>query len=167
MAEFQTFVHALFYLAAVPEYVGRLREEVEEVIREGWTKEALDQMYKVDSFIKESQRKTPLGNRECRSILCLLYADRSSRHDASCQEGLHIRGWHTYSTTVSVNPTQAHHDPEMYETPEQFKGFRFAKMRLQQDSKNMILLPPPQRSCLSDTGVMPVLDATSQLASSR
>ena len=84
MAEFQTFVHALFYLAAVPEYVGRLREEVEEVIREGWTKEALDQMYKVDSFIKESQRKTPLGNRECRSILCLLYANGNS-HDAGCQ----------------------------------------------------------------------------------
>ena len=77
-------MHALFYLAALPEYIGHLREEVEEVIREGWTKEALDQMYKVDSFIKESQQKTPLGNRECRSILCMLYADRNSRHDASC-----------------------------------------------------------------------------------
>ena len=46
-------MHALFYLAALPEYIGPLREEVEEVIeRKGWTKEALDQMYKVDSFIK-------------------------------------------------------------------------------------------------------------------
>ena len=43
-------------LAALPEYIGPLRAEVEEVIeRGGWTKEALDQMYKVDSFIKQSQ----------------------------------------------------------------------------------------------------------------
>ena len=34
-----------------------------------------------------------------------------------------------------VNPTQARHDPETYENPEHFEGFRFAKMRLQQDSK--------------------------------
>ena len=38
-------------------------------------------------------------------------------------------------TTVSVNPTQAHHDPETYENPEQFEGFRFAKMRFQQGGK--------------------------------
>ena len=61
-------------------------------------KEALDQMYKVDSYIKESQRKNPLVDRECRSILCMLYANRNSRHDASCQEGLHIRGWHPCSS---------------------------------------------------------------------
>ena len=68
-----------------------LRAEVEQVIeREGWTKDALDLMYKVDSFIKELQRKTQLGNRTCRSTLCMLYADRNSRHDASCQKGLHI-----------------------------------------------------------------------------
>ena len=95
----QSFVHALFYLAALPEYIGPLRAEVEEVIeREGWTKEALDQMYKVDSFIKESQRKTPLENCECRSILYILYADRNSRNEANCQGGLHIRGWHPYSS---------------------------------------------------------------------
>ena len=38
-------------------------------------------------------------------------------------------------TTVSVNTTQARHDPETYENPEQFEGFHFAKMRLQQVSK--------------------------------
>ena len=85
MAEFQTFVHALFYLAALPEYIGPLRAGVEEVIeRKGRSKEALDQMDKVDSFIKESQRKIPLGNRESLSIPCILYTDRNSRHDASC-----------------------------------------------------------------------------------
>ena len=53
-------------------------------------KEALDQMYKVDSFIKESQQKTPLGNRECRCILCMLYANGNGRHDTSYQEGLQM-----------------------------------------------------------------------------
>jgi len=58
----QTFAHALYDLALYPEYWSALREEVEEVTnREGWTKAAVDQMYKVDSFIKESQRLRPLG----------------------------------------------------------------------------------------------------------
>jgi len=53
----KTFTHALYYLAAFPEYAKPLREEVEEVIeREGWTKAGIDQMHKIDSFIKESLR---------------------------------------------------------------------------------------------------------------
>ena len=80
---------------------------------------------------------------------------RVARKDYTFADGTCI----PQGTTVSVNPTQAHHNPETYENPEQFEGFHVANMRLQQDSKNMILLPPPQSSCLSDTGVMPVLDA--------
>ena len=58
-------MHAFYYLAAFPEYLQPLREEVEEVIEsEGWTKAGLDQMHKIDSFIRESQRLTPLGNRK-------------------------------------------------------------------------------------------------------
>ncbi|EDR01384.1 uncharacterized protein LACBIDRAFT_310984 [Laccaria bicolor S238N-H82] len=121
--EFQPFVHALFYLAALPEYIGPLRAEVEEVIeREGWSKEALDQMHKVDSFIKESQRKTSLGT---------LVMVRIAKEDYTFADGTHI----PQGTTVGVNLAQAHHDPETYENPKEFDGFRFAKMRLQQDSK--------------------------------
>ena len=48
-------------MAACPEYMGPLREEVEEIVRrEGWTKAGLDQMYKIDSLIKEMQRMHPL-----------------------------------------------------------------------------------------------------------
>ena len=36
-------------------------------------------------------------------------------------------------TTVCVNCTPAHNDPEKYDNPDQFDGFRFAKMRLLQD----------------------------------
>jgi cytochrome P450 len=58
----QAITHALFDLAAKPEYLKPLREEVEELIkREGWTKAALEQMHKLDSFVKESQRLHPVG----------------------------------------------------------------------------------------------------------
>lgn len=58
----QTFTHALFFLAAHPEYAKPMREEVQEIVdREGWTHGALNQMVKVDSFIRESQRLNPLG----------------------------------------------------------------------------------------------------------
>ena len=77
-------------------------------------------MYKVDSFIKESQQKTPLGNRECRSILCMLYADRTvimrrvARKAHTLADGTRI----PQGTTVSVNPSQPRHDPETYENLE-------------------------------------------------
>jgi len=63
----QAVTHALFDLASNPEYLKPLREEVEEVTnREGWTKAALDQMCKVDSFVKESQRFRPVS--VCKSV---------------------------------------------------------------------------------------------------
>ena len=44
-------------MAAHPEYVQPMREEVEAAIREdGWTKSAIDKLRKVDSFLRESQR---------------------------------------------------------------------------------------------------------------
>jgi hypothetical protein len=64
----QAVTHALFDLASNPEYLKPLREEVEEVTkREGWTKSALNQMCKLDSFVKESQRFRPFG--VCKSVL--------------------------------------------------------------------------------------------------
>ena len=55
-------MHALYYLATLPEYMQPLREEVEEVVKsEGWTKAGLDKMHKIDSFIRESQRLHPIG----------------------------------------------------------------------------------------------------------
>ena len=47
----------MFDLAAHPEYVAPMREEVEAIIEaEGWTKASIGKMHKVDSFVKESQR---------------------------------------------------------------------------------------------------------------
>ena len=53
----QVFSHSLFELAMRPEYIEPLRKEVENSIRMyGWTKEAIGQMKKLDSFLREDQR---------------------------------------------------------------------------------------------------------------
>ena len=66
----QAFTHALYYLAANPEHAVPLREEVNAVVGEyGWTKAAIDRMYRVDSFIRESQRLDPVGTSEFNSVL--------------------------------------------------------------------------------------------------
>lgn len=57
----QGFTHALYNLAANPQYTQPLREEIESVLKsEGWTKAAMTKMVKLDSFFKESSRIMPL-----------------------------------------------------------------------------------------------------------
>ena len=62
---YQSFTHALFHLAARTQYIEPLREEVERVIAEdGWTKQSMTKMRKLDSFLKEVQRYTGIGMRK-------------------------------------------------------------------------------------------------------
>ncbi len=61
----KSFTHALYYLASSPEFAELLREEIDVIVREyGWTKGGLDQMKKVDSCLRESQRLQPVKNGE-------------------------------------------------------------------------------------------------------
>ena len=61
---FQSFAYALYRLAAYPEYAKPLREEVEQIVQEeGWTKNSMGKMRKVDSYLKECQRLDGLGSR--------------------------------------------------------------------------------------------------------
>lgn len=66
------FAHAMFDLVAHPEAIGTLRDELESVTRtQGWSKTALGNMYKLDSFLKESHRFHGLGASEyCASSIC-------------------------------------------------------------------------------------------------
>ena len=53
----QTFTQTLYRLLAHPEYIEPLRQEVESVVaKEGWTRAGMDQMHKIDSFVRETQR---------------------------------------------------------------------------------------------------------------
>ena len=64
----------MYRLLASPEYLylEPLREEVDVVIREeGWTKTGIDKMYKIDSFLRDSevQRLEGLAVRSLDSLL--------------------------------------------------------------------------------------------------
>jgi hypothetical protein len=59
-----TVTNILYTLAVMPEYIGPLREEVREVMAENGgkiTTRALQQMLKLDSYMKESTRVYPPG----------------------------------------------------------------------------------------------------------
>lgn len=67
-----TLAMILFDLACRPEYIKILREEIEEVERQNgicqnksgayvWTKRSISKLWKLDSFMKESQRVSPLS----------------------------------------------------------------------------------------------------------
>ena len=58
----KTLTQVLYRLLANPEYVEFLRKDVEAAVaEEGWTKAGLDKMYKIDSFVRESQRLDSLN----------------------------------------------------------------------------------------------------------
>jgi hypothetical protein len=58
----QTWTHALYTLAAKPEWIQPLREEVETIIEEeGMTKSAMQRMVKLDSFFRECNRTNTIA----------------------------------------------------------------------------------------------------------
>ena len=58
-------MHALYRVAARPEYAEILRKDIEDVVRkEGWSKNSIDKMHKLDSLLKECQRFYSLGSGE-------------------------------------------------------------------------------------------------------
>ncbi|KAF8521636.1 cytochrome P450 [Hysterangium stoloniferum] len=107
------FSNALFELAARPEYVQPLRKEVERIVsEEGWCKEAMSRMVKLDSFIKESQRMRGI------SALSMMH---KVLQDFTFSDGTRLpKG--TYLGGVSIARQM---DEKYYDDPAEFKGFRF------------------------------------------
>jgi len=62
--------HILYDLCARREYIAPLREEIENVLAEegGCTKQALNRLIKLDSFMKESQRFNPITFRKSDTV---------------------------------------------------------------------------------------------------
>ncbi|KDR68416.1 hypothetical protein GALMADRAFT_215851 [Galerina marginata CBS 339.88] len=112
----KALTHILFDLAAYPEYVEPMREEVLAVIEaDGWTKASLGRMRKVDSFIKESQRLA----------IGALAVTRKVMQDFTFSNGITIpAGTHLAFATLAT-----HMDEANYANPSDFRGFRFAEMR--------------------------------------
>ncbi|THH09628.1 hypothetical protein EW145_g1863 [Phellinidium pouzarii] len=111
-----SFTHGLFHLAARPEYIQPLREEVERMIKaEGWTKHAMTKMRKLDSFMKESQRYSGIG---------MLSMTRKALVDYTLSDGTFLPS----GSMVAANAVGMHYDDSKYDNAREFDGFRFAKM---------------------------------------
>lgn len=133
-------VHAIFELATRPEYVAPLREEMRECFaRHGrGSKEAIDAMHKMDSFIKETQRFNaldsctyPSTSSRRRRVLTAPFPPQPAAlarlvvKPYTFSNGLHVPEG-TYIFTPNSPVLQ---DERFYDEPGRFDGFRFVRMR--------------------------------------
>ncbi|KAI2786817.1 hypothetical protein POX_g09212 [Penicillium oxalicum] len=116
-----TLTNALFDLAARPKYVEPLREEIFSVfggddITETLSKKGLLKLRKLDSFLKESARFSPLNTT---SFARGLSAPITLSDGTVLPRGTHL--------AAAAKPLSL--DPEYYDQAEIFDGFRFARLR--------------------------------------
>ncbi|KAJ7168739.1 cytochrome P450, partial [Mycena filopes] len=122
------FTHALFDLAAHPEHLRPLQEEVERVIdAEGghWSKAALNGMVLVDSFLRESQRlNIPEPVNMNRKVMV--------------KEGFRLSDGTIlpHGAIVCVAAQATHRDAAKFDNPTKFDGFRFARERAEHAAKH-------------------------------
>ncbi|KAH9043926.1 cytochrome P450 [Lactarius pseudohatsudake] len=107
----------LYRLLANPGYVEPLRREVEAVVAEyGWTTDGVDKLHKIDSFVRETQRLDGLG------IVVLV---RKALRPFTFSNGITVPA----GTYVAAPVGAIHTDEEVYTNPDEFDGFRFARLR--------------------------------------
>ncbi|KAF9235152.1 cytochrome P450 [Melanogaster broomeanus] len=108
---------SLYNLAANPQYMKPLREEVESIVEsEGWSKGALAKMRRIDSFLTESQRME--GN-------AILTLPRQAMKDFTFSDGTVI----PKGTFLAFATQPTHLDSEHYANPDVFDPFRFSNTR--------------------------------------
>ena len=112
--------HAWFDLAAYPEHIPELRREIEAVTAtepDGiLSKTSIPRLKKLDSFLKESQRLSPLGP---------LTFERKVTADLTLPNGTVI----PKGSFIGAPSQEIARDPQLWEAPEKFDGFRFEKLR--------------------------------------
>nr|VWO96671.1 Cytochrome P450 51 [Ganoderma boninense] len=113
----QSLTHALFHLLANPDIIPALREDIEEIVcREGWTKAALDKMWKLDSLLRESQRFTGI------TVLGML---RRAMKGITLADGTYLPEGCLFAFAGQAT----HSDSRNYDRSEQFEPFRFSDLR--------------------------------------
>ncbi|KAI0097264.1 cytochrome P450 [Nemania sp. FL0031] len=119
-------IHALYDLAARPEYIKPLKREIFEVTKEGSStlrKQHLTQMRKLDSFMKESQRHSPPS---------VATFQRKAIVPIDLSNGFHISA----GTIVQCNTNMLDEAPVEWGDPNAFDGFRFYKLRSKPEDAN-------------------------------
>ncbi|KAF8491194.1 cytochrome P450 [Russula emetica] len=135
-----TLTLVLYRLLANSEYIEPLREEVDAVIREeGWTKAGIDKMHKMDSFLRESQRL---------DSLTILGSMRLTLRPLTLSNGMTIPA----GVLVAIPTSATHRDEITYPNPDEFDGFRFAKVKGMQREANIKRSQRPTNTCLLDWG---------------
>jgi cytochrome P450 len=111
--------HTLYDLAAHPGHMGPLREEIASVL-EGCggvlDKNALTKLRKMDSFLRESQRINPPG---------VVSMSRKVESDTVLSDGTLL----PKGCLIACDSWSATRDPNLWDEPEKFDGFRFEKLR--------------------------------------
>lgn len=114
-------VHCLYDLVARPGYVEEIREEIRQVAREdggwrNWKKTSFTKLWKLDSFMRESQRFNPPT---------LLSMHRVMLQNHQLSDGIILpKGAHV---SMAVNAIQ--NDSEVTPESNVFDGFRYYKLR--------------------------------------
>ncbi|GJE97793.1 cytochrome P450 [Phanerochaete sordida] len=123
-----TFTHAIYHLAAQPEFIAPLRDEVEGVIaEEGWTKNAICKMRKVDSLLRETLRYNGVNP---------VSIQRNALKSFSLSDGTSI----PKGTTIVTPALATHMDDENYESAAVFDPFRFVqKVEAADDEKHHLV----------------------------
>lgn len=112
-----TVVQLLFDLSANPQYQAPLRDEIEAQLHDrGLTVQALANMKKVDSFLRESARLNGTN------IFTLL---REVMVPHTFSDGTHV----TKGAWIAAPAVCIHRWDKFYENPNVFNGFRFYEMR--------------------------------------
>ncbi|KAI0390732.1 cytochrome P450 [Xylariaceae sp. FL0594] len=126
-------IHALYDLAAKPEYIGPLREEILEVTRDGngtLQKQHLTRMRKLDSFMKESQRHNPPS---------VATFQRKVLTPLDLSNGFHVPA----RTIVQCNTNMLDEAPAEWGDAHAFDGFRFYKLRSRPENANRFQFASP------------------------
>lgn len=123
LAAIHTTTHALtnvfFFLAAYPEYLTPLRQELAHVLPkydEKITFRALQDLKKLDSFVKESSRM---------EVTSAISFDRRAAAPFRLADGTAIPA----GTRLAASALDLTRDPEVFPDPEVFRPFRFAEAR--------------------------------------
>ncbi|QYT05082.1 hypothetical protein H0G86_011977 [Trichoderma simmonsii] len=126
-------IHALYDIAARPEYIAPLREEIREVTKDTngiLQKQHLTQMRKLDSFMKESQRHSPPS---------VATYQRKAMIPIDLSNGFHI----PKGTIVQCNTNILDETPAAWGAPHEFDGFRFYRLRENPEDTNRFQFASP------------------------
>ncbi|KAF5365174.1 hypothetical protein D9758_005367 [Tetrapyrgos nigripes] len=137
------FTNTLYHLAAAkPDVVQTLREEIEEAVNEmGWTKLTMGRLWKLDSFLQETQRTNGTGASEIVSpmsssplFVCahlnpiyIAVMSRKVMKDFIFSDGTFVPA----GSIIAYPGYSTHHDESLYKNATTMDPFRFSKMREQ------------------------------------